>query len=333
MSASVEFPNHRVAVVIPCYNEGGAIGQVVTDFRAALPTADIYVYDNNSSDGTVAEATEAGAIVRFERRQGKGHVVRRMFSDIDADVFIMADGDGTYEAAKAPEMVQLLLDEQLDMVVGTRIAVQGHDTYRSGHVLGNFVLTHIAQFFFGKGFSDILSGYRVFSRRFVKTFPMLSRGFEIETEMTTHTLVQAMPFGEVETAYSERAGDTASKLNTYRDGVWILWTMIRLFKDYRPMMFFAVIGSIQILASLLLAIPVVEPYLSTGIVTRVPLAILCTGIMLTGMLSITSGMILDSVAQQRIETKRLNYLRQSAPTAGRPETHTAQTGARMERSA
>lgn len=297
-----------VAIVLPCYNEEGAIGKVVSDFKKALPEARVYVFDNNSSDNTAKEAKEAGAEVLFERQQGKGNVVRRIFSEIDADCYLMADGDDTYDAASAQKLVNAILNDRSDMVVGTREPVEGETTYRAGHAFGNVLLTTMARFFFGRGFTDMLSGYRAFSRRFAKSFPVMSAGFEIETEMTIHCLSLGLPSAEVKTPYFERAEGTESKLNTYQDGFRIMKTMIRLFKDYRPMAFFTIGALLLAIISILISAPVLLNYLETGLVNRLPTALLSMGIMLCSFLSLACGFILDSVAQQRIESKRLAYL-------------------------
>jgi glycosyltransferase involved in cell wall biosynthesis len=303
----------RVAVIIPCYNEAVAIGRTVADFRAALPQADIYVYDNNSSDDTIAVARAAGAIVRTERQQGKGAVVRRMFSDVDADIYVMTDGDATYDAAAAPAMIQRMLTEQMDMVVGAR-ASEVQAAYRPGHRFGNHLLTSCVTYLFGRTFSDILSGYRVFSRRFVKTFPTLSPGFEIETEITVHALELKMPVGEVVTAYAARPEGSTSKLSTYRDGWRILRLIMELFRQERPVQLYGSMAGILSAAAVLLSIPLVVTYLHTGLVPRVPTAILCTGLGLLAVLSSMCGLILDTVTRGRREMKRLAYL--AMPAAG-----------------
>jgi glycosyltransferase involved in cell wall biosynthesis len=303
----------RIAVLLPCYNEEAAIAQTVAGFRAALPGATIYVYDNNSRDGTIAAARAAGAVVRSERMQGKGHVVRRMFADIDADIYVMADGDATYDATAAPAMVRLLIDEHLDMVVGAR-ASEIDAAYRRGHRLGNRLLTGILSQLFGRSFSDILSGYRVFSRRFVKSFPVLSEGFEIETEISVHALELRMPVGEVVTAYGARPEGSMSKLSTWRDGFRILLTIVHLFRLERPILFFGAIGTILGLIALALAVPLVLTYLHTGLVPRFPTAILVTGMMILAFLNGMCGLILDTVVRGRRETRRLAYLAQATPT-------------------
>lgn len=301
-----------IAVILPCYNEEAAIGQTVADFRAALPQADIYVYDNSSSDRTAEVAGAAGAIVRCETMQGKGHVVRRMFADVEADIYIMADGDATYEAAAAPRLVRRLVEEQLDMVVGAR-KTEVEAAYRSGHRLGNAVLTGILAKLFGRSFNDILSGYRVFSRRFVKSFPVLSQGFEIETEISVHALELKMPVAEEVTEYSARPEGSESKLSTYRDGFRILRTMATLFRMERPVLFFGAIAGFLALAAILLAVPLAITYAQTGLVPRLPTAILATGLMLLASLNLFAGMILDTVVRGRRELRRLSYLSFSAP--------------------
>jgi glycosyltransferase involved in cell wall biosynthesis len=305
----------RVAVLVPCYNEALAVGKVVTDFRAALPGAAIHVYDNNSRDDTVAVARAAGAEVGRERRQGKGHVVRRMFADVEADVYVLVDGDATYHAPSAPEMIALLVDNQLDMVVGRRVD-QVAAAYRPGHRLGNRLLTGFLAAVFGQQFSDILSGYRVFSRRFVKSFPVLSDGFEIETELTVHALELALPVAEIETPYHARPEGSHSKLNTWRDGFRILSTIVKLYRSEKPLRFFALIGGLLALASLALAAPLVVTYLEEGMVPRLPTAILCTGLMILAMLAASSGLVLDTVTRGRREIKLLAYLAQPAPKKG-----------------
>jgi len=304
----------RIAVLLPCYNEEAAIGQTVAGFRAALPDATVYVYDNNSRDRTVEFAAAAGAIVRTERQQGKGNVVRRMFADIEADVYVMADGDLTYDPKAAPAMVDQLLAEQLDMVVGTR-QHEAKEAYRGGHVLGNRVFTGLLSSLFGRSFSDIFSGYRVFSRRFVKSFPVLSAGFEIETEMSVHALELRMPVGEVVTSYGARPEGSASKLSTYRDGWRILKVMMNLFRIERPVLFFGSIAALLIVAAVILSVPLVLTYLDTGLVPRFPTAILVTGMVIVAVLCFFAGLILDTVTHGRREIRRLAYLAQPAPGA------------------
>jgi len=298
----------RVAVILPCYNEAAAIGDTVAGFRAALPSATIYVYDNNSRDETRAAAAAAGAIVRTERMQGKGHVVRRMFADVEADIYVMADGDATYDAAAAPALVARLIDEQLDMVVGAR-ASEVEAAYRRGHRLGNMVLTGLLARLFGRSFSDILSGYRVFSRRFVKSFPVLSTGFEIETEISVHALELRMPVGEQVTRYGARPEGSASKLSTWRDGWRILKTIFLLLRIERPVLFFGSIGLVLAIAAVLLAIPLGVTYVRTGLVPRMPTAILSTGLVILAVLNLFCGLILDTVVRGRREVRRLAYLR------------------------
>ncbi len=296
-----------VAVLLPCYNEGLVIRTVIERFRAAIPGARIYVYDNNSTDDSVAVAQSAGAIVRREPRQGKGFVVRRMFTDIDADIYIMCDADETYDAAAAPALIGGLVDNGLDMVVGTRMDVTG-SAYRPAHKFGNWMLTSLVRTMFGDGFSDMLSGYRVFSRRFVKSFPLMSQGFEIETELTIHALQLEMPVQEVPTRFKDRVEGSESKLSTVSDGVRILWTIVTLLKQERPFYLFGLAAMALMLLSLLLGYPVIIEYLETGQVLRLPTAILATGTMILGFLSLFSGLILDTVTRGRQEAKRLRYL-------------------------
>ena len=299
-------------MLLPCFNEEAAIGATVAGFRSALPAATVYVYDNNSSDLTAEVAAEAGAIVRNERQQGKGHVVRRMFADIDADIYIMADGDLTYDPKSAPPMVDLLLAEQFDMVVGTRRHEQ-KDAYRGGHVLGNRLFTGLLAGLFGRSFSDIFSGYRVFSRRFVKSFPVLSSGFEIETEISVHALELRMPVGEVETAYAARPEGSESKLSTFSDGSRILKTIVTLYRIERPVLFYGGIGALLLAAAVVLSIPLVITYLHTGLVPRFPTAILVTGMTVIAVLCFFAGLILDTVTRGRREVRRLAYLSLAAP--------------------
>ena len=305
----------RVAVLLPCYNEEAAIAATIAGFKAAIPGAAIYVYDNNSKDRTREIASEAGAVVRSENQQGKGHVVRRMFADVDADVYVMADGDLTYDPSAAPAMVDMLLADQLDMVVGTRRHEQ-KQAYRGGHVLGNKLFTGLLSGLFGRSFSDIFSGYRVFSRRFVKSFPVLSEGFEIETEMSVHALELRMPVGEVETVYAARPEGSQSKLSTYSDGWRILKTIVNLYRLERPVLFYGAIGTILLVAAILLAEPLVETYIRTGLVPRFPTAILVTGMVIVAMLCVFAGLILDTVTRGRREVRRLAYLALSAPGEG-----------------
>lgn len=306
----------KIAVLVPCYNEEAAIGKVVADFRAALPEAAIYVYDNNSKDRTVEVATKAGAIVRREMHQGKGRVVRRMFMDVDADVYVMVDGDATYDAPSARAMIDRLVRERLDMVCAVRID-QEEAAYRLGHRAGNKLLTGFVANVFGHSFNDMLSGYRVFSRRFVKSFPVLSGGFEIETELTVHALELELPVGEVETPYYARPEGSASKLSTYRDGWRILRTVLKLYRSEKPLPFFTAIGIALGLISVGLAIPLFITYMQEGIVPRLPTAVLSTGLILLASLSVACGLVLDTVTRGRRELKLLAYLAQRAPAEER----------------
>jgi len=302
----------RIAVLLPCYNEEAAIAQTIAGFRDALPSATIYVYDNNSRDRTVEVARAAGAVVRSERIQGKGAVVRRMFADIDADIYVMADGDATYDAASAPELVRRMVEEQLDMVVGQRVS-EAELAYRRGHRFGNAMLTGMLAKLFGRSFTDILSGYRVFSRRFVKSFPVLSVGFEIETEISVHALELKMPCAEIATPYYARPEGSASKLSTYSDGWRILRTILKLYRIERPMWFFGAIAGLFAGLALLLAAPLIFTYLETHQVPRFPTAILSTGLMLLAALNLFTGLILDTVVRGRQEVRRLAYLSHPAP--------------------
>ncbi len=312
--AAREFPvaataQPRVAVLIPCYNEEAAVATVVADFRDVLPDAAIYVYDNNSSDRTVAVARDAGARVRSVRRRGKGHVVRRMFADVDADIYLLVDGDATYDAASAPRMIAALIDDHLDMVVGSRVD-QAQGAWRVGHRTGNKLLTGFLSAVFGQAFKDILSGYRVFSRRFVKTFPVLSDGFEIETELSVHALEMAMPVAEIATPYFERRQGSVSKLHTWRDGFRILGTILKLYRSEKPLRFFGVAALVLALLSMGIAIPVVVTFWETGLVPRLPTAVLSMGMMIVAVLAASSGLVLDTVTRGRREMKLLAYLSQ-----------------------
>jgi glycosyltransferase involved in cell wall biosynthesis len=302
----------RVAVLVPCFNEEAAIAQVVGNFRAALPQATVYVYDNNSTDRTAEVARAAGAVVRRESHQGKGNVVRRMFSDIDADVYVLVDGDATYHAPSAPAMIARLLEGRLDMVVAARVH-EDDAAYRAGHVTGNRLLTGFVDAVFGAAFSDILSGYRVFSRRFVKSFPVLTGGFEIETELTVHALELELPVAEVRTPYYARPAGSVSKLSTWSDGFRILNTILKLYRSERPLAFFSSIGIALGAVSVVLAIPVVVHFIEYGTVPRLPTAILAMGLMLAAYVSIAAGLILDTVTRGRREMKLLAYLEQRAP--------------------
>jgi len=297
----------RIAVLIPCYNEATTIARVVADFRAALPEASIHVYDNNSTDGTSAVAVAAGAILGDEPEQGKGAVVRRMFRDIEADFYLMVDGDHTYDATRAPEMLALAIDRRCDLVNCNRLET-GDTAYRAGHRFGNRMLTGAVRKIFGDRVEDMLSGYKVFSRRFVKSFPATSHGFGIETELTVHALELDMPVAHTSGLYHGRPEGSSSKLSTYRDGFRILWLIRQLFKYERPLACFSLIGIALVLFSVALGIPLIEQYLHTGLVPRFPTAILATGIMLLGFLSFMTGLVLDTVTRGRREMKMLAYL-------------------------
>lgn len=302
----------KIAVMIPCYNEAQPIAHVVKDFREALPGADIYVYDNNSTDNTLEVAAEAGALVRVETQQGKGNVVRRMFADIEADIYVMVDGDNTYEAKAAPRLIEKLTSETLDMVSGCRVT-EIQEAYRPGHRFGNWMLTSLVASIFGKRTTDMLTGYRVFSRRFVKSFPALSRGFEIETELTVHALELRMPIADVETAYIDRLPGSDSKLSTIRDGLRILKMIILMVKEERPLLMFGGIGLLLSLFSVILGAPIVGEFLQTGLVPRFPTAILASAVMVIAVLSVMAGLILDTVTVGRREMKRMAYLSHPAP--------------------
>jgi glycosyltransferase involved in cell wall biosynthesis len=297
----------RVAVLIPCYNEAVAIGRVVADFKSALPQATLFVYDNNSTDETAEVARHAGAVVRREPLQGKGNVVRRMFADVEADVYVLVDGDGTYDASAAPVLVERLLRDDLDMVTGVRIA-DSSSAYRLGHKFGNRALTGVVANIFGDRCADMLSGYRAFSRRFVKSFPALAAGFEIETELTVHALELRMPIADVATRYGSRDVGSTSKLRTVRDGLQIGATIVHVVKEERPLQFFSLIALLLFLASLMLGYPVVLRYFETGLVPRLPTAILAMGLMIIAFLSFTAGVVLDSISNGRRELRRLRYL-------------------------
>ncbi|MGI6244146.1 MAG: glycosyltransferase [Pseudochelatococcus sp.] len=298
---------HKIAVLLPCYNEAASINSVVESFRKALPHAVIYVYDNNSSDDTADIARRAGATVRRETRQGKGNVLRRMFADIEADIYVLADGDGTYDASAAPMLIDRLIEDRLDLVNGSRVSTASH-AYRPGHKLGNYVLTKLVSVIFGRQFQDMLSGYKVFSRRFVKSFPALSRGFETETELAVHALELRMPCTEVETEYGERPANSTSKLRTYRDGFRILMLIAKLVKDERPLWFFGFLGLLGMGIGVGFGVSVIGEYLATGLVPRLPTAVLSIGLVLTGIISFFTGMMLDMLTQSRQEIKRLAYL-------------------------
>ncbi len=307
-----------IAVLIPCYNEETAIPKVVADFRRALPGAAIYVYDNNSRDRTAEVARAEGAIVRTETLQGKGNVVRRMFADVEADVYVLVDGDATYDAASAPKMIAALLDGPLDMVNGARVTTI-EKAYRPGHRFGNWLLTGMVAWTFGNRFTDMLSGYRVMSRRYVKSFPALSAGFETETELTVHALELRMPTAETSTPYKDRPVGSVSKLSTFRDGFRILWTIVVLVKEERPMQFFTLLAAFLALVSTALIVPIVVEFFETGLVPRLPTAVLSMGLMILGFLSLSCGLILDTVTRGRREMKRMRYLNIPAPgNAGPP---------------
>lgn len=299
---------YNIAVLLPCYNEGAAIAAVVKAFQKALPFATIYVFDNNSTDNTVEEANKAGAIVCVEKRQGKGNVIRRMFADIEADIYVMADGDLTYDAVASPLLIKKLIDEKLDMVVGTRRAQNSDKTFRPGHRFGNILFTKMVAYLFGRQFSDILSGYRVFSCRFVKSFPASSSGFDTEAELTIHSLELKLPVGEVNTNYFDRVEGSESKLSTYRDGFKVLFRVLLMLKETRPLFFFGVISFMLMLLSVILSIPLFYSYFTIGFIPKIPTAILTTGIMLLAFISLACGIILDSVCRARKELKYLHYL-------------------------
>jgi glycosyltransferase involved in cell wall biosynthesis len=307
-------PGLAVAVLVPCFNEAQTIGKVVADFRAALPRATIYVYDNASTDGTAQAARAAGARVRSESQRGKGNVVRRMFADIDADVYLLVDGDDTYDAGAARGMVDRLIDRHLDVVAGARSAGDG-TAYRRGHRFGNRLLSSIVALIFGNRFRDMLTGYRALSRRFVKSFPALTSGFEIETELTIHALALRMPVAELPTAYRERPSGSSSKLRTVNDGLRISRTILILLKEERPLAFFTTIFVVLALTSVVLAWPLLVTYLETGLVPRFPTAILASAMMLLAFLSQACGLILDTVTRGRRELKRMHYLAINAPEA------------------
>ena len=299
--------SEKIAVIIPCYNEELAIAKVVQKFRRVLPQAKIYVYDNNSSDKTAEVAAAEGAIVRFEALQGKGNVVRRMFADIDADIYIMSDGDETYDIEKAPLLIKELIDNNLDMVIGSRKEVD-LAAYRVGHRWGNVVLTKLVQYFFKHPLDDMLSGFRVFSKRFVKTFPAQAAGFEIETELTVYALSARLPIKEVETDYFARPAGSLSKLSTIKDGFRILLMIVNLIKEERALFFFSMLGILFMIASLVIGIPVIANFMQTGLVPRMPTTVLATGLMICAVVSLLVGFVLDSVSKNRKEARRLAYL-------------------------
>ena len=302
------YRGNRVAVILPCYNEVLVVASVIAAFRTALPEADIFVFDNSSTDGTAAAALAAGAMVRNVQQRGKGNVVRRMFADVEADIYLMADGDGTYDAQRSRALVDKLLDEGLDMVVGTRQPVGDGAEYRPGHAWGNRLLTGTVARIFGGGFTDMLSGYRVLSRRFVKSFPALSKGFEIETELTIHALELRAPYGEMSTAYGSRVEGSVSKLGTIRDGFAILKSILRLYVRERPRQLYSSVAVFCIAVSLLLALPVIYEFVETGLVPRLPTAVLAGLIMIAATVTGATAVIMDSVVTGRAEAKRLRYL-------------------------
>ena len=304
---AIDASGPSIAVLVPCYNEARTIASVVRGFRKSLPYAKVYVYDNNSTDGTAEVAQAAGAIVGKERRQGKGHVVRRMFAAIEADIYVLVDGDATYDPGAAPRLATELLAGPFDMVNGARLH-QSAGAYRAGHVLGNKLLSGLVSLIFGAQNRDMLSGYKALSRRFVKSFPATSAGFEIETELLVHALDLDLPISEIETEYHERTPGSLSKLSTIKDGMRVLWMILHLVRDLLPLQFFSAIGSIFMLASIAAGIPIISEYIATGLVPRLPTAVLAVGLMIVGILSLFSGLILDSVAKGRREAKLLAYL-------------------------
>ena len=296
-----------IDVLIPCYNEAETIARVVRSFKKYLPSAIVYVYDNCSEDTTAAQAKEAGAVVKFERNKGKGNVVRQMFADIDADIYIMVDGDSTYSATDAPKMVEMIENTNVDMVVAVR-KEKSEKAYREGHKIGNSLFNFILKILFNSTFSDIFSGYRAFSKRFVKTFPVMTNGFDIEAELTIHALTLSIPFAEIDSEYYERPANSHSKLSTFKDGIKILLSIVNLLKETRPLFFFGIISLFMFLLSVGIAYPIIDTFLETGLVPRLPTAVLSVGIMLISFLSLTCGLILDSISQARMETKKLHYL-------------------------
>ena len=304
---AIETREPTIAVLLPCYNEEHTIGDVVSRFRAALPAARIYVYDNNSRDLTALKARAAGAVVVREPRQGKGNVVRRMFADVDADIYVMADGDGTYAPEDAPQLINILLTEHADMVVGTRRGVTD-DAGRAGHAFGNRIFNALYHRLFGRDFTDIFSGYRAFTRRYVKSFPAVSGGFEIETEMSVHASMLKLPVAEIGLDYGRRPEGSSSKLSTWKDGAKILWMFAMLMKETRPLRFFGALAGLALAASVILAAPVLAEYFTTGLVPKVPTWILAMALLLLAMIMMTAGLVLDSVARGRAEQKRIFYL-------------------------
>jgi glycosyltransferase involved in cell wall biosynthesis len=305
----MKYRNLDIALLVPCYNEALSIEKVIKDFHSQLPSLSIVIFDNNSSDNTSEIAQHAGAEVVKVTLRGKGNVVRRMFADVDADVFVMVDGDATYDATAIKSLIDKLIDERLDMVVGCRDAgASSREAYRRGHQFGNWLLTGSVKRIFGGSFTDMLSGYRVFSKRFAKSFPALSQGFEIETELTVHALELRMPYGEITTSYGARPEGSLSKLSTYKDGLRILRTILRLFIAERSLFFYFGCSVLLAFTALILAIPVVSEYFVTGLVPRLPTAVLSASLMVCSLLALVCGLILDLVTRARHETKRLAYL-------------------------
>ena len=302
----------KIAVLIPCYNEEVALKIVISNFKIALPCSKIYVYDNNSTDSTVQVAKDAGAIVRSEPLQGKGNVVRRMFADVEADIYVLVDGDDTYDAFQAENLINELVCNHLDMVNASRYS-SSKESYRSGHRLGNLLLTSMVAWLFGHRFKDMLSGYRIFSRRYVKSFPAEAAGFEIETELTVHALQLNLPVSEVVTQYKERPIGSVSKLSTFKDGFRILSMILRLIKSERPFMFFTFFSALFLLHALYLSVPLFETFMMTGLVPRIPTAVIIVGLSILSAISFACGLILDTVTRGRRELRRLVYLQYPAP--------------------
>ncbi len=308
----------RIAVLVPCRNEAATVAEVVAAFRAALPRCDVYVYDNASTDATAERARAAGAVVRREARPGKGGVVRRMFAEVDADVYVVVDGDATYDAGRAPELVAALVADDLDMVTAVRDDAGEPDAYRRGHRLGNRMFNKLLGLVFGQRPADVFSGYRVLSRRFVKSFPLSAQGFEVETELTVHALDLRVPTAEIRTPYRARPEGSASKLNKWRDGLRILRMIAMLLRDNRPLPFFGVLAALLAAAGIALGSGVVVEFMQTRLVPRLPTAVLATGLVLLASLSLAAGIVLDSVARGRREAKRLAYLAAGAAAAPAP---------------
>ena len=300
----------RIAAIVPCYNEEAAVATVVHDLKAAVPGMQVYVYDNASTDRTAEVAAAAGAIVRSERRKGKGNVVRRAFGDVDADVYLLIDGDDTYEAAAAERMIRTLVDEQLDHVLGVRTQPEGVESaYRPGHETGNRLFNRLVGWLFGEPVTDMLSGYRIFSKRFVKSFPALSREFEIETELTVHSMRLRVPQREVQVGFKDRPEGSESKLRTYHDGFRILNLIAQLVRWERPLFFYSLLAALLVLVGFALGVPVIVDYAQTGLVPRLPTALLATAFVLLGVLAALAGMIFAGALRARLEAARLAYLR------------------------